>query len=116
MCYDIVEKYGISQLFHWLGHRIHSSQLIAGFNCFVLTSISEGLTTSLLECMTSKTPFAFFEGNGGLKDMVNLNQQFGPMAVVAESGNIENLVSGICKLIENPSIGAKYSEIAYNVG
>lgn len=115
-CKSIVEKFGVNERFHWLGYRKDAPQLVEELKCFVLTSISEGLPTSLLECMFLKTPFAFLEGNGGLQDIASLNEQFGPFAITAKSGDINGLASGICTLLNTPNIGKIYAEVANKVG
>ena len=115
-CKEIVNNYGVSSRFHWLGYRKDAPQLVAELSCFVLTSISEGMPTSLLECMALKTPFAFFEGNGGLKDIAHLNKLHGPMAVTVKSDDIDGLSLGVCRLIESPTRGKDLAEIAYKIG
>lgn len=115
-CKGIVAMYGVCDRFHWLGYRKDAPQLVTGLSCFVMTSISEGLPTSLLECMASKIPFAFLEGKGGLKDIAELNKQFGSFAIIASSDNINKFVLDICNLIKTPSNKLCYTEAAYKVG
>lgn len=112
-CKDIVEKYGVKQRFHWLGYRKDAPELIKEFNCFLLTSISEGLPTSLLECMAMKVPFAFIEGNGGLKDIAEFNKTEGKFAIYSPLEKKEELVNEILEIIYNPIKSKKYAERAY---
>ena len=81
-----------------------------------MTSIWEGLPTSLLECMAIKTPIAFLEGAGGLQDLVQYNKMEGPIGVTAVPGNIEEFANKITKLIQDPVMARQYAERAYVVG
>ena len=112
----IVEEANVSERFHFLGYRQDAPELVRDLNCFVMTSISEGLPTCILEAMACKTPFAMMEGNGGLKDLAELNNTEGPIGIVVPTGDKEALVNGICELINNPANAQKLAEKAYEVG
>ncbi|MCM1501089.1 MAG: glycosyltransferase family 4 protein [Bacteroidales bacterium] len=115
-CKKIVQKFGVEGRFHWLGYRSDAPQLTRELDCFVMTSISEGMPTSLLECMTAKTPFAFLEGNGGLKDIALLNKEQGPFSIVAPENDLQGLANQICMLLKNPDMAEEYGEKAFEVG
>lgn len=115
-CQEIVKLHGVGNRFHWLGYRKDAPQLVRDLNCFVITSISEGMPTSILESISLKTPFAFLEGNGGLKDIALLNQSEGPFAVQASKDDLEGLAEGIIKLLNNNKLAWKYAERAYEAG
>lgn len=115
-CRAIVEQYGVETRFHWLGYRSDAPHLVQGLSCFIMTSHSEGLPTSLLECMSLKTPIAFMEGNGGLKDIARINAEEGPVAVTASAGDLKGMVAGIISLLNEPAIAEKYAERAYAAG
>lgn len=116
ICNEIVRQYKVGDRFHWLGYRQDAPQLVQDLNCFVMTSISEGLPTSLLECMALKTPIAFLEGEGGLQDLAQYNETEGPIGVTAAPGNIEEFADKITLLIQNPTMAREYAERAYVVG
>lgn len=113
---NLVMEANVSSRFHFLGYRQDAPELVRDLNCFVMTSTSEGLPTSILESMASKTPFAMMEGNGGLKDIAVLNREEGPIGVVAPIGDIESLSKMICDLIDNPDYAQVLANNAYNVG
>lgn len=115
-CNEIVRQYKVENRFHWLGYRRDAPQLVQDLNCFVMTSICEGLPTSLLECMAIKTPIAFLEGEGGLQDLAQYNKMEGPIGVTAAPGNIEEFANKITKLIQDPALARQYAERAYVVG
>jgi len=81
-----------------------------------LTSISEGLPTSILEAMASKTPFAMMEGNGGLKDIADINKTEGPIGIVVPKDDVEPLTNGICKLLDNPNYAENLAAKAFELG
>lgn len=111
----IVEKANVSERFHFLGYRPDAPELVRDLSCFVLTSISEGLPTSILEAMASKTPFAMMEGDGGLKDIADLNKTEGPIGIVVPKDDTETLANCICELIDNSNYAKKLAAKAYRV-
>lgn len=113
---NIVSSYGVSARFHWLGYRQDAPELAGDLNCFVMTSLSEGMPTSLLESMVNKVPFAMMEGNGGLKDITALDKKEGPIGIVVPAGDVEALVTGILRLIEDSSYATSLAEKAFEIG
>lgn len=113
---SIVDKFGVSERFHFLGYRQDAPELVRDLSCFVMTSVSEGLPTSILEAMASKTPFAMMEGDGGLRDIEELNRSEGPIGVVVPAGDIEAQAHGIYNLINNPEYAQGLANNAFEVG
>ena len=112
---DVVSNSGMSSRFHLLGYRPNSAELIADFDCFVMTSQREGMPTALLEAMMSRTSIAFWKGEGGLQDLVAMNEQSGPFALVAENGDISGLADGIVGLISDKKRKEDMINIAFDV-
>ncbi|WP_455621146.1 glycosyltransferase family 4 protein [Parabacteroides sp.] len=115
-CGMIVKRYGLEERFHWLGYRADAPSLVQDLSCFIMTSHSEGLPTSLLECMAMKTPIAFLKGKGGLIDMAQLNEREGVFAITAAYDEWERLAEGIVELIHDPEKPREYAEQAYMIG
>lgn len=113
---NIVDKSNVSDRFHFMGFRQDAPELVRDLNCFVMTSISEGLPTSILEAMASHTPFAMMEGNGGLKDITELNRSEMPIGLVVRAGDVEAQAHGICTLIHNPEYAQELANNAFKVG
>lgn len=113
---QIVQEANLRKRFHFLGYRPDAPDLVQDFDCFVMTSTSEGLPTSVLEAMSSKIPFAMLEGNGGLKDIASINCEQGPIGVVVPTGDVISLAKGICDLVENPDYAQTLANNAYEVG
>lgn len=112
----IVVAFGLSGRFHLPGYRPDAAEWVAGFDCFVLTSQREGMPGALLEAMSKGVPIAFFEGDGGVKDLVALNAEEGPFAVVAPQGDEMALARGIIALLREPSRAETFAKRAYEVG
>lgn len=115
-CEKIVAESGIAARFHFLGYRKDAPQLVRDFDCFVMTSITEGLPTALLEAMANKTPFAMLEGDGGLKDITAINRSEGPLGIVVPKGEEYGMAQEICGLLADKGKQEAFAEKAYAVG
>lgn len=71
---------------------------------------------ALLEAMSVKTPIAFMKGEGGLGDLVEMNENEGPFAVIADQGDEAALINGVCELLSNRERARQYAERAFEVG
>lgn len=114
-CKSIIEKRGLSSRFHWLGYRKDAPELVADFDCFVMTSSTEGMPTSVLECFVSKTPIAMMRGFGGLTDIARLNEIHGGIVAIADRNDIHGLAGEISRLLTESSTAAEYAARAYAV-
>lgn len=115
-CEKIVAREGLESRFHWLGYRQDAPELTRDLDCFVMTSITEGLPTALLEAMASKTPFAMMEGMGGLRDIATINRKEGPIGIVVPKGEEERMAREICGLLADKNARETMAERAYAVG
>lgn len=113
---SIVSNSSVQDRFHFLGYRQDAPELVADLSCFVLTSISEGMPTSILEVMARHTPFAMMEGNGGLKDIAEINELEGPIGVIVQKGDTETMATEISRIVEDESYGKKMADNAFRVG
>lgn len=115
-CRLIVKKAEVENRFHWLGYRQDAPQLVQDLDCFIMTSRSEGLPTALLESMVMKTPIAMMEGEGGLRDLSEINRKEGPIAIVSCIENIDGMASDIIELLKSPQKAKEQADRAYSVG
>lgn len=99
----IVAVSGVESRFHFLGARTNARELIADFDCFVLTSAREGMPTTILEAMSARVPVAFWKGDGGLIDLELMNELDGPFAVIIKSRDIQELSGGIIQILKSGS-------------
>ena len=113
--YSVIRDYHVSERFHWMGYRSDASDLVNELNCFVMTSYSEGLPTSILEAISKRTPFAMLEGEGGLKDIAELNQREGPLGIVVPQKDLESMALGICKVLLNNKYAEALADKAFLV-
>lgn len=113
--YAMVHSNGVEDRFHWLGYRLDAPQLVRDLNCFILTSTTEGLPTSLLEAMASQVPFAMMEGMGGLKDIARLNEDEGPLGIVVPRGDVDLMVKRVAALVSDASMQKALATRAYQV-
>ena len=99
---------------HFLGYRKDADKFLGGCDVFVMTSSREGMPTSMLEAMSCGVPAAFWKGEGGLGDLVRMNEMDGPFAVVREQGDEKGLVDAIVDLLkmEHAELGARGQAVA----
>lgn len=115
-CNNIISDAEVSDRFHWLGYMQNAPQLIKDMDCYVMTSLREGLPTTILECMTMRTPVAMMTGEGGLQDIATINEQEGPIAIIVRQGDTDGLAEGIISLLHNPEKAQTITEQAYRTG
>lgn len=113
---DMVSSNGFCGRFHFLGYRSDAPVLVADFDCFVMTSLSEGLPTAILEAMSHKVPFAMMEGKGGLKDIAMLDKAEGPIGIVAKWGDAEGMANGVLHILRDSAFANALAEKAFEVG
>lgn len=115
-CEAIVKAHNVNERFHWLGYLKNAPELIAGLSCFVMTSHREGLPTTVLECMAARTPVAMLEGEGGLKDIVELSTVEKPIVTYSPKDDWKGLAKQIKALLNTKETANKISENAYQIG
>lgn len=90
---ELAEQLGIDSRVHLLGHRDDVGRLLGMFDLFVLPSLSEGMSNTLLEAMAhGVTPLV--SDVGGNTEIV----QHGQTGLVFESGNEAMLAGQIARL------------------
>lgn len=110
---SIIAASGVGERFHLLGYRADAPTLVGDLNCFVMTSVTEGMPTALLEAVRAKVPIAFMEGKGGQVDLARLNEAEGPLAVVVPQGDEAGLAQGVLRLLAQPEAAKARAERAY---
>ncbi len=112
----IVDKANVSKRFHWLGYRPDAPELTKNLSFFIMTSLTEGMPTALLEAMAAKVPIAFMEANGGLRDLADLHRHEGPIGVVVKNSDINEMITEISSNIGNNELLKQYTENAFAIG
>lgn len=115
-CQNIVKCANVEERFHWMGYCNDAPELVRDLNVFIMTSRWEGLPTTLLESMAMKTPIAMMKGEGGLLDIVDINEAEGPIVSLAERDDVNGLANQIIDLLKHPDKAKSQAERAYKVG
>ena len=109
---QIIQTFDLKDRIHLLGYCPNALELIAGLDCFVMTSRSEGMPTALLEAMSVNVPVAFMRGNGGLRDLEKLNREMGRFACIAGQGEEFTLANEIVSMLKDTSLRKKFTQNA----
>ena len=86
---------------HLLGYRTDAQQLIAGLDCFVMTSMREGMPTAVLEAMVAGVPIVFWKGEGGLVDLAELSASELAFGVAVDRGDERAMIDAVCRTMRN---------------
>lgn len=109
----IVVAAGVEKRFHWLGYRSDAPELLQDLSCFIMTSVTEGLPTTLLEAISRKVPVAFMETSGGLIDLARLHRTAGPLGIVVAAGDESGMVEELVQNLAHPEALRARSEHAF---
>lgn len=115
-CKEYVNEEGFAGRFHFLGYRKDAPGLIRDMSCFIMTSRSEGMPTSVLECFASGVPVAMLRGEGGLRDIDILNTDDIPIVTIADKEDIDGLANGVIRLLDNLDLSKQQADNAFKVG
>lgn len=103
----LLEKHGLSQ-FAWLpGSRSDVKELMRCFDVYVLPSIAEGISNTLLEAMATGLPTVATRV-GGNAELV----REGETAFLVDRQDSAQLVKAICRYVENESIRDRHAQAA----
>ncbi len=90
------EQAGISHAVHLLGHREDIDACLAGFDCFVLPSLNEGMGRALIEAMAAGLP-VIASRVGGIPALV----EDGKNGLLVPAGDSSALADAIRKVIDD---------------
>lgn len=96
---------GLEKQVRFLGHRDNVAELLAAFDIFVLPSISEGMSNTLLEAMGAGIA-AVASDVGGNPEII----REGVDGLLFPSGNVEALVSRLQSLLTNAGRRAQLAQ------
>ena len=105
-----VKNKKIDHYIHFTGFITNLEQVLPTLDFFLMTSMEEGLGTSLLDAMVCKVPIVATHA-GGIPEIV-IHQKTG---LVAPIGSYQKLAQEIIYLINNPQEKEKYIENAYQL-
>ena len=101
-----VEALGLRGRVHLMGHIAGPERLIADADLFVMSSVEEGLGTSVLDAMALGIPIASTSA-GGLPEMLG-----GGAGLLVPARDPGALADAVAKILESPELGAKLAEQA----
>jgi glycosyltransferase involved in cell wall biosynthesis len=93
---------GVDRTTAFLGHREDVADLLVGFDVFVLPSISEGLSNTLLEAMAARVPVVASDV-GGNREIV----QEGRSGVLFASRDEAGLAERLAQIVDDPGLRAE---------
>jgi len=102
----MVRKFGISERFRMMGFREDLFSYFKKFDVFVITSLREGLCTSVLDAFIRKIPVVSTDA-GGLKEIV------AGRGILCPIKDHLSIADGILKLLEDEPLRRELTEKAY---
>jgi glycosyltransferase involved in cell wall biosynthesis len=93
----LTQKKGLGDVFQFAGFHSNTSQFMKTFDIFVLPSLSEGLSSAILEAMATSLPIIATEV-GGIPELV----KNGDNGLLVAPADPESLSLAIQRLVDNP--------------
>lgn len=90
----------------FLGYVENAVELIAMMDIFVLSSLSEGFSNSILEAMACQKPVIATEAGGNSEAVVN-----GQTGCIVPPKNAEAIAQAIVRLLEHPKLAKQMGEL-----
>lgn len=94
-----IKQKGLEKYFILSGFRNDIGKCLAGFDCFVSTSVSEGLGLSVLEAMAAEVPVVS-TGVGGILDII----RDGENGLLVPVNAPERIAQSILEIKQNPTL------------
>lgn len=99
---EMLDRVGLSELAWLAGERSDVPDVMRGLNCFVLPSLAEGISNTILEAMASGLP-VIATAVGGNADLVIA----GDTGLLVPAADPESLAHGIVHLASNDDLARK---------
>lgn len=103
----LVQQKGIADVFHFAGFRQDIPVCLKALDCYVSSSLSEGLGLSVLEALATGTPVVS-TGVGGVLDFAKHEQN----CLLVNPSNAEQLASSISRLVDDAGLAERLSKQA----
>ncbi len=105
---DLAVTLNIKDAVIFTGYISYPKDYLAAFDIFLLSSLSEGTSMTLLEAMSLKKPCIVTDA-GGNKEIV-AHEETG---LVTDNNNVDQFSAAMLKLSGNPALNKQYSEQAF---
>lgn len=106
---EILER-GLEQTIFLMGFRKDIPELLAGSDCFVLSSLVEGVPGVILEAAVQKKP-SVATNVGGVQEVIRHNKT----GFIIDDFNLKNFREALLELLENHKLRAQMGEEAYHL-
>lgn len=93
---ELRDQLDLKNSVHFLGFRENARSLIAGLDCFLFTSKTEGLGTTVLDAMSAGVPVVATRA-GGIPEMVKDRQT----GLLCEIGDVQSLSGSVLEMLQN---------------
>jgi len=101
-CHRLLADAGLSDLAWLPGERSDIPEIMRGFDCFVLPSLAEGISNTVLEAMASGLP-VIATAVGGNADLVAA----GVSGEIVPPADVESMAQQICRLASHPDLARR---------
>jgi len=98
----LVKLRGLNEIFYFTGFRENVDSCLRALDCYVSSSLSEGLGLSVIEALSTGVPVVTTEV-GGVKDFARHEEN----ALVVEPQNVDQLVSAIERIRDDSEVVEK---------
>lgn len=95
----VISQEGLSDVFHFSGFREDIDSCLRALDCYVSSSLSEGLGLSVMEALSTGVPVVT-TGVGGVKDFTRNEEN----SLVVEPKNSEHLAKAIERIYNDPNL------------
>lgn len=96
------ESAGLGQAMRFLGQRRDVPDLMRRFDCFVLSSVIEGMPNALLEAMALGRPVVTTSAGGSAEVVVD-----GESGLVVPPRDAAALADAVCRVLSDPALAAR---------
>lgn len=105
-CDELHRRLGLGDRFRFMGSTTRPLDVVRAADVVLMTSISEGLPMAVLEAMAQARPVVA-TGVGGVPEVLH------GCGVVAPSGDVARLATGVATLLRNPGFAERLGRRAY---
>ena len=102
----LAKNYGIENHIHFLGYRNDIKDLLQAADIYVMPSIREGLSRSLMEAMASKIPCVVSRIRGNTELILNNENGF-------LCSNLDDYVNAINKIMQSPDLADELKDKSF---
>jgi sugar transferase (PEP-CTERM/EpsH1 system associated) len=105
-CKELLAAAGVSDLAWLPGERHDIPEIMRGLDCFVLPSLAEGISNTILEAMASSLPVIATDVGGNVDLVAN-----GITGQLVPSGDSETLAGQIVRFANNPEMATQMGRL-----